>query len=320
MILANPLPTNAHEQATHRRAVVFAYHTVGVKCLKALIEAGFEIPLVVSHEDHPNETIWFESVRELCKNANIPVITPENAQGSDLHREIAQLAPDYIFSFYYRHMIPVPILQLANVAALNMHGSLLPKYRGRVPINWAILHGETQTGATLHIMEEKPDAGEIVSQKSLQIGPDETAYELFQRVADLAVDVLKDVIPQLLVGIVPKRPNRLQEGSYFGARKPEDGRIDWQQNAQDVYNLVRAVAPPYPGAFTDVAGRRWIVAEARLASLPLIRQVLPLGLQVVDNRIYGICGDGRALWISRLETDGQEVSPAELQEKLLNHR
>jgi methionyl-tRNA formyltransferase len=301
------------------RAVVFAYHTVGVKCLEALTNAGFDISLVISHEDNPNENIWFESVSDFCKQNNIEVMTPEDASGPELQEKITSLEPDYIFSFYYRHMIPMSILSLAKIAALNMHGSLLPKYRGRVPINWAILHGETQTGATLHVMEEKPDAGDIVSQKTVQIGSDETAFELFNRVADAAVEALKDVIPELLNGNFPRRPNRLQEGSYFGGRKPEDGRIDWNLPANQVYNLVRAVAPPYPGAFTDVAGRRWVIAEARLASLPNIRQVLPVGLQVVDNRIYGICGDGRALWISRLEMDGQEVSPSELQEKLLNH-
>lgn len=319
MTAAN-LTSSASSGSPHRKAVVFAYHTVGVKCLEALTQAGFEIPLVISHEDNPNENIWFDSVVEFCKKNHLEFITPENASGADLHEKIAALEPDYIFSFYYRHMIPMSILNLAKIAPLNMHGSLLPKYRGRVPINWAILHGETQTGATLHIMEEKPDAGDIVSQKTLQIGADETAFELFNRVADIAVEALKDVIPSLLEGNFPRRPNRLQEGSYFGGRKPEDGRIDWNQPANQVYNLVRAVAPPYPGAFTDIAGRRWIVAEARLASLPNIRQVLPVGLQVVDNRIYGICGDGRALLISRLEMDGQNITPAELQEKLLNHR
>ena len=212
------------------------------------------------------------------------------------------------------------IIQCAKIAALNMHGSLLPKYRGRVPVNWAVLHGETQTGATLHIMEEKPDAGDIVAQKSVSIGADETAFEVFGHVALAAQDALREVLPELLEKNLPKRPNRLQEGSYFGGRKPEDGRIDWSKSAQEVYNLVRAVAPPYPGAFTDVAGRRWIIAVAKLASLPKISQDLPTGLQVVDNRIYGICGDGRALLVQRLENEGQEVSAQVLQEMLLNHR
>lgn len=303
-----------------RKAVVFAYHTVGVNCLGALVDAGFTIPLVISHLDNPNETIWFKSVVDFCNTHTIPVITPEQPNDSALIQKIREIAPDYIFSFYYRHMIPHEILSCASIAAMNMHGSLLPKYRGRVPINWAVLHGETQTGATLHLMEAKPDAGDIVNQKAVSIQADETAFDVFGKVATIAIDVLNEVIPQLIEGHFPRRPNRLNEGSYFGGRKPEDGRIDWNQPAQSVYNLVRAVAPPYPGAFTDIAGRRWVIAEAKLASLPNIRQVLPLGLQVVDNRIYGLCGDGRALLISKLENEGIEVSPSHLQEMLLNHR
>jgi methionyl-tRNA formyltransferase len=302
------------------KAVVFAYHTVGVKCLEALVNAGVEIPLVISHEDSPGENIWFMSVRDFCSEHHIQCITPENASSPELLAQIATIAPDYIFSFYYRHMLPVSILKLAHIAALNMHGSLLPKYRGRVPVNWAVLHGETQTGATLHIMEEKPDAGDIVSQKAIPIRSDETAFQVFGNVAKAAQEALIEVLPELIQGNVPKRPNRLQEGSYFGGRKPEDGRIDWSRPAQEVYNLYRAVAPPYPGAFTDISGRRWVVAEAKLASPPNLSQVLPQGLQVVDNRIYGICGDGRSLLISRLESDGQEVDPKHLQEMLLNHR
>ena len=159
-----------------------------------------------------------------------------------------------------------------------------------------------------------------MSQKTVQIGPDETAFEVFGNVAQAAQDALSDVLPELLGRNVPKRPNRLQEGSYFGGRKPEDGRIDWSKPAVQVYNLVRAVAPPYPGAFTDISGRRWVIAAAKLASPPNLRQVLPPGLQVVDNRIYGICGDGRSILITRLENNGQEVAPSYLQEMLLNHR
>jgi methionyl-tRNA formyltransferase len=141
------------------RAVVFAYHDVGVNCLKELLKAGIEVDLVVTHQDDPNENVWFGSVAKLCKENGIPFITPSANELIGLVPQLQALAPDYIFSFYYRYMIPAQILACAKIAALNMHGSLLPKYRGRAPVNWAILHGETETGATLHIMEEKPDAG-----------------------------------------------------------------------------------------------------------------------------------------------------------------
>lgn len=303
---------------SRNKAVVFAYHTVGVECLTTLLNHGFDIPLVLTHEDSPSENIWFKSVRDLCCERQIPFITPSNMGDPEVMRRIEEIAPDYLFSFYYRFMIPSNILQLASVCALNMHGSLLPKYRGRVPINWAVLHGETKTGATLHVMEDKPDAGDIVNQKSVPILPDETAYDVFNKVSEIAKITLEEVIPDLLQGEFPRRPNRLQEGSYFGGRQPDDGRINWEQSAQDVYNLVRAVAPPYPGAFTEIANVRYIVTKAMLASPPF-RQTTPLlGLQVIDNRIYGFCGDGRAILIIQLICEDKEVIPSDLQQILLS--
>jgi methionyl-tRNA formyltransferase len=129
----------------------------------------------------------FDIVAKLCTEKNIPYITPSASELNDLTPKLQALSPDYIFSFYYRHMIPAQILACAKIAALNMHGSLLPKYRGRAPVNWAILHGETQTGATLHVMEAKPDAGDIVGQAAVSIGPDETATEVFGKVSQAAV-------------------------------------------------------------------------------------------------------------------------------------
>ncbi len=277
-------------------AVVFAYHDVGVNCLKALLDAGIQVDLVITHQDDPNENVWFGSVAKLCSEKNIPYITPRANELVDLIPKLQSLAPDYIFSFYYRFMIPEQILACAKIAALNMHGSLLPKYRGRAPVNWAILHGETETGATLHIMEAKPDAGDIVGQASVGIGPDETATNVFGKVSHAAVNVIDQVLPSLLKGIVPRQPNELQKGSYFGGRKPADGQIHWDQTAKQVHDLVRAVAPPYPGAFTDYSGKTMIVARTSLrGSFPANLNLGVCGIQVVDNRVFGICGDRQAV-------------------------
>ena len=277
-------------------AVVFAYHDVGVNCLKALLNAGIQVDLVVTHQDDPNENVWFGSVAKLCAEKNIPYITPSSSELMSLIPKFKALAPDYIFSFYYRFMIPGQILACAKIAALNMHGSLLPKYRGRAPVNWAILHGEIQTGATLHIMEAKPDAGDIVGQASVDIGPDETATEVFGKVSQAAVSVINQVLPSLMKGIVPRQPNELQKGSYFGGRKPSDGQIHWNQTAKQVHDLVRAVAPPYPGAFTDYEGRTMIVARTSLKGpFPANLDLGVCGIQVVDNRVFGICGDLQAV-------------------------
>jgi methionyl-tRNA formyltransferase len=279
-------------------AVVFAYHDVGVNCLKALLSAGVQVDLVVTHEDDPHENVWFGSVAKLCADQNIPCITPNANELVNLVPKLQALAPDYIFSFYYRHMIPVKILACAKITALNMHGSLLPKYRGRAPVNWAILHGELETGATLHVMEIKPDAGDIVGQAAVSIGPDETATEVFGKVSGAAVTVIQQVLPELIQGRVPRTPNELQKGSYFGGRKPADGKIHWHQTAQQVHNLVRAVAPPYPGAFTDHQGITMMVARTSLKGpFPTSLNLGATGIQVVDNRVFGICGDHQVVEI-----------------------
>jgi len=301
------------------RAVVFAYHNVGVRCLRVLLARGVDVALVVTHEDNPAERIWFGSVAQVAAEHGIETITPADPTSATLREALIRARPDFIFSFYYRHMLSADLLALAPRGAYNMHGSLLPKYRGRVPTNWAVLNGETETGATLHEMAPKPDAGAIVGQTSVPILPDDTAQEVFDKVTVAAEQTLWRVLPALLAGEAPHLPNDLARGSYFGRRKPEDGRVDWSKPAQQVYNLVRAVAPPYPGAFADVAGERFVIARARLASLETIAAAhladLPPGLHVSDNACFGVCGDARAIAIFELrhQRDGQEtvVTPAQ---------
>jgi methionyl-tRNA formyltransferase len=280
------------------RALVFAYHNVGVGCIKALLDAGIQIELVVTHADDPHENIWFGSVAALCQERSIPYVQPEASDLLELLPQFKKIAPDYIFSFYYRHLISTAILDTARIAALNMHGSLLPKYRGRAPVNWAILHGETETGASLHIMEAKPDAGDIVGQVAVPIHPDEDATAVFAKVSNAAIEVIQAALPELLQGRVPRTPNVLANGSYFGGRKPEDGRIHWNQSAKQVHDLIRAVAPPYPGAFTDWQGARMVIAKSKLNPLlPSSIDLDQLGIQVVDNRVFGICGNHQAIEI-----------------------
>ena len=271
---------------------------MGVGCIKALLDAGIQIELVVTHADDPREIVWFGSVAALCQEQGIPCIQPDASDLLDLLPQFKKIAPDYIFSFYYRHLIASDILAVARIAALNMHGSLLPKYRGRAPVNWAILHGETETGASLHIMETKPDAGDIVGQVAVPIDPDEDATAVFAKVSNAAIEVMQAALPELLQGRIPRTPNVLANGSYFGGRKPEDGRIHWNQSAKQVHDLIRAVAPPYPGAFTDWQGARMVIAKSKLNPLlPSSIDLDQLGIQVVDNRVFGICGNHQAIEI-----------------------
>ncbi|MBV7535697.1 formyltransferase [Duganella sp. sic0402] len=301
------------EFEARKRAVVFAYHNVGVRCLKVLLAGGVDVGLVVTHEDSSSENIWFESVISLCQAEGIPYITPADARSPELLAQVRAAKPDLMFSFYYRHMLPAALLDIAP--AFNMHGSLLPEFRGRAPVNWAVLHGASVTGATLHEMTVKPDAGAIVAQIEVPILPDDTAHEVFGKVQVAAEQALWRVLPSLLAGTAPRLHNDLSKGGYFGGRTPEDGRIDWNQPAQQVYNLHRAVAPPYPGAFTDVHGVRYVIQRARLAG-NVVGLSLPAGLAVVDDRIFGVCGDGRMLTISSLTADGVAITAAQLQARL----
>ncbi|MGH8402715.1 MAG: formyltransferase, partial [Gammaproteobacteria bacterium] len=217
-------------------AVVFGYHNVGVRCLSVLLAHGVQVPLVVTHEDDPRENVWFGSVKKLAELNRIPVITPGNPNTAEMVERIAALKPDFLFSFYFRFMLKEALLRIPPRGALNMHGSLLPKYRGRVPINWAIIHGERETGASLHYMEVKADAGDLVDQQAVPILLDDTAIEVFNKVTFAAELVLDRSLPALIAGNAPRRSLDLKVGSYFGRRGPEDGRIDWRLSAQAVHN------------------------------------------------------------------------------------
>ncbi len=285
------------------RAVVFGYHNVGHRCLSVLLAHGIDVALVVTHRDNPAENIWFDSVQSLAQTHGVPVITPDDVNTAQFVARVTALEPDLLFSFYYRSMLSNALLEIPRLGALNMHGSLLPRYRGRVPVNWAVIKGERETGATLHYMVEKPDAGDIVSQQAVPILPDDTAFDVFKKVTVAAEMALDRVLPALLAGTAPRMPQDLSRGSYFGGRKPEDGLIDWQRGAAEIHNLVRGVAPPYPGAFSDVAGRRIRVLRSLLAREQPVRIGFP-ALYCDSGRCYAECGDGNALRILSLEVDG----------------
>jgi methionyl-tRNA formyltransferase len=239
--------------------LVFAYHDVGYECLDALIQNDEYVLAVITHKDDPNEEVWFRSVHALATKFNIPVHTPESVNTPDWRARIRSWNPDLILSFYYRNIINEEILGIPRLGAFNMHGSLLPKYRGRVPINWAILNGEKETGVTLHHMVKHADAGDIVDQEVVPIGHDETAQEVFAKCVKAARLVIERQLEALTTGTAPRRKQDDSQATYFGGRTPEDGRIDWTQGAEKIYNLIRAVTQPYPGAFTDVEGKRMLI-------------------------------------------------------------
>jgi methionyl-tRNA formyltransferase len=292
------------------RAVVFAYSEVGVRCVRELLAQGIEIPLLFTHADDPGEHQWFGSVRQLALSRGVRVETPEDPNTPEWVAAGAAAHPDFLFSFYYRYLLAQAWLQVPRRGALNMHGSLLPKYRGRAPVHWAILNGESATGASLHYMLEKPDAGALVDQQSVPILENDTALDVSLKVADAAEQVLRRSLPALLSGSAQSRPLDLNLGSYFGRRRPEDGRIDWRRGAREIHDLVRAVAPPFPGAFTEVNGCRLAVLETRVDAQPVRYAAQAPCLYAADGAWYADCVDGRRLRIVRLAMNGEPVPPA----------
>ncbi|HKC53040.1 MAG TPA: formyltransferase [Burkholderiales bacterium] len=296
-------------------AVVFAYHDVGCRCLKVLLDERMEVPLVITHRDNPEERIWFASVAELSRARAIETLMPDDPNTTEIAGRIRDLRPDFLFSFYYRLMLGAPLLSIPRRGAFNVHGSLLPKYRGRAPVNWAIIRGETETGATLHEMVEKPDAGRIVDQEGVTILPDELAVDVFGKVTGAAERVLRRSLPKLVDGSAVLRAQDLSRGGYFGGRRPEDGRIDWGAPAKRVHDLVRAVAPPYPGAFTEVEGLQLRVLRTRRCVEESGARAAAF-LYADGRRCYAACADGEVLELLELELDGRRLSAQEFANRI----
>ena len=246
------------------KAVVLAYHNIGCAGVKALLRNGFEIAAIFTHKDVSGENIWFDSVAELAASLNITVFAPEDINHQMWVRKIIELEPDIIFSFYYRNMVSQAILDIPPEGCLNLHGSLLPKYRGRCPINWALVNGEKETGVTLHYMTPKPDDGDILCQKKIIISDDDTAMSLHKKAVKASADLLDEILPQIEDGTALSFPQDHSKATYYGGRSPEDGEIDWSKTAIEIRNLVRAVTRPYPGAFSYIGARKclfWAVTE-----------------------------------------------------------
>lgn len=248
------------------RILFFGYSEVGYQCLELLIDRGENVIGLITHEDHPNEKIWFKTPAVAAREHDIPVFTPDSVNTPEWRAKIAEMKPDLILSVYYRHMIGQKILDLPPLGAFNMHGSLLPKYRGRAPINWAILHGESHIGMTLHRMVKSADAGEIIDQEGVDIDSDDNAEQAFRKVMPCARVVLERQFDALLTGTAKGTPQDDSLATYFGGRTPEDGRIDWSKSSLELFNLIRAVTDPYPGAFTDVGEVRLMVWWAKILS------------------------------------------------------
>jgi UDP-4-amino-4-deoxy-L-arabinose formyltransferase/UDP-glucuronic acid dehydrogenase (UDP-4-keto-hexauronic acid decarboxylating) len=294
------------------KAVALGYHNIGCVGIEALLEQGIEIAAVFTHKDDPGESIWFDSVAELASGHGIPVFAPDNINHPLWVEKIRALAPDILFSFYYREMVGSAILEIPPAGCLNLHGSLLPRYRGRCPINWVLVNGETETGVTLHHMTPRPDDGDIVGQRPIAISGDDTALTLHRKAAEAAVVLLADLLPRIVDGTAPRQPQDKSLATTFGGRTPKDGEIDWTRPASTVRDLVRAVTRPYPGAFSHIGNRMclfWSVRDAESAN-GVPGTVISVSPFVVD------CGEGAVEVVAGQGDGGVTQSGEQLAEEL----
>jgi methionyl-tRNA formyltransferase len=252
------------ESVKSARCVLFAYHEMGYACMEAILKMGAPIAALFTHRDDPHEEIWWSSCAELAARHRIPVHIDESAEAAAV--KIGTLKPSIIYSFSYRHLIPENVLAMAPLGAFNLHPSLLPAYRGRAPVNWVLVNGERETGVTLHHMVARADAGDIVGQRAVAIDDSDNALTLYRKLVPLGVDLVEDLHTKIVAGTAPRRKMDISKGSYFGRRKPEDGRIDWRWPARRIFNLVRAVTHPYPGAFCFVGGQKLLVWKAKIGA------------------------------------------------------
>ncbi len=294
------------------RIAVFAYSDTGHACLKLLLDRGERVVLVATHREAPEEKAWFPSVAELARARGIEPVVMENPLDAQSIARLRSLRPDLLFSFYNRRLLPEEMLSEPPLGAWNMHGSLLPKFRGRAPVNWAVAKGATQTGATLHAMTERADRGAILDQEAMPIGPDDTAIEVQRRVTAAAATVLARRLEDLKSGaaLTQTVPQDESAATRFGRRTPEDGRIDWTRTAKEVHDLVRAVTHPYPGAFTDLFGGKTFVWRSRLPGLAA-HDTFPGEVRAEEGRLFVACGDDRYVELFRLQPEGLPEEDAE---------
>jgi methionyl-tRNA formyltransferase len=287
---------------------VFGYHDLGYACIEALLNLGAPIAALFTHEDDPNEEIWWRSCAHLAARHRIPVYTEEQF-GPDWMERIRSWHPGLIYSFNYRRLLARQILECASIGAFNVHPSKLPAYRGRVPINWVLVNGERETGVTLHYMVARADAGAIVGQETVAIEDSDTALSLYRKLTPLAAELISRFHPLIVAGCAPRLPQDISAGSYFGRRTPADGRIDWNWPARRIFNLVRAVTHPYPGAFCFAGARKLFIWQG---SIGAERGHLGAPGQIIANSDAGIevaAGEGSVI-IHRMQFEGASEGPA----------
>jgi methionyl-tRNA formyltransferase len=292
-----------------------------VPTLKNLLaQADFEIAAVITQPDRPRgrgQEVTFSPVKETAVAAGIPVHQPEKIRAPEVQEFLQKLAPDVIVIIAYGQIIPARLLPIPKLGWINLHASLLPKYRGAAPINWAIVSGETKTGATSMRIDAGMDTGEILLQREMEIGARETAPELAARMSELGAPLMVETLRGLASGSIVPRPQNNEEASLAPMLKKEDGLIDWSRSAQEIFTRIRGFAP-WPGAYTFFRGQTihiWgepVSDDVAQGMATEHRSVVPGALLVKRNTVLVYCGNATYLRLLAVKLEGRkQVSTSE---------
>jgi len=291
-------------QPQELRTVFMGTPDFALQTLQGLIDAGCKMVGVYTQPDRPKgrgKQLAAPPVKELAQKYDIPVYQPLKLRQPEAVAELEALAPDLIVVVAYGQILPKSVLEIPAHGCINVHASLLPKYRGAAPINKAIIDGETETGITTMYMDVGLDTGDMLVKKTLAIGPEETAGELHDRLASLGRESMEETLRRLCAGTLQREVQDDEQSTYASMMKKEDGRIDWNRSAQEIHNHVRGL-DPWPGAYTTINGELLKLAETS----PEAAEGLAGTVIAADkNGVCVACGSG-SLRIQQLQLAGRK--------------
>jgi len=293
------------------RLIFLGSPAFAVPSLEKLIEAGHQVLAVVTQPDRPKgrrHELTPPPVKDAALRHGIPVLQPERIKQPENLERLANLKPEAMVVVGYGQILPQSLIDLAPHGIINVHASLLPKYRGAAPVQWVVLRGETVTGVTTMRIDAGLDTGDILLQRETSIGPDETAEELSARLAVMGAELLVETLEGLERGAIVPRKQDHDAASYAPMLGREDGLIDWNRPARAIYNMVRGLVP-WPGAWTWFRERRFHIWKARLDEDPATGP--PGSLCARGRRLMINCGEGSRLEALEVQWEGKKSMPAE---------
>jgi methionyl-tRNA formyltransferase len=283
-----------------------------VPTLEALVAAGHEVALVVSQPDRPvgrSQQLTAPPVKQVALAARIPVTQPEKIRNNaEFRAQLEAIAPDAIVVVAYGRIIPPWMLALPRLGCINLHGSLLPKYRGAAPIQWAVAMGDAVTGNTTMVLEEGLDTGPILLEQSVEIGPEQTAVGLFDLLAKTGAPLVVETLAGLAAGTIHPRPQNHEGATFAPLLDREDGRMDFAaRNAHELYNRWRGFQP-WPGAFTTLGGKKLIVHRMAIDALSGAgsEHAEPGRIQIENHRLFVACAGNTWLEFLELQLEGKK--------------